>query len=514
MTTEAASMRTPAPPDALVLRGVSKTFGTQQVLSNVDVTVRPGEIRGLVGENGSGKSTLVKILAGYHAPDDGAEIFVCGRPVAARQPGASDEAGLRFVHQDLALIGRLSATENLGLGCGYGNRAGRPIQWTRRRRAARQALAELGYLFDVDAPVAQLAASERTAVAVVRALSPHRSAPRVLVLDEPTASLPGPEVERLVSLVRVIRDRGIAILFVSHHLGEVFDLADSVTVLRGGAVAGTRPVDGLAEETLIEMMVGRSVTRKPQRPPFSRGQVVLAAEGVTGGSVRGADLDVSAGEIVGVAGITGSGREAIARLLFGGAPRSGTVSVNGNTLRPRRPDLSLAAGIAYIPSDRAAYASFCGHDVSENLSIARPADFVRTGVRRRRLELAETRRWMDLLDIRPRTPRAPMSNLSGGNAQKVILARWLRLDPKLLLLDEPTQGVDIAAREDIHRRIEHAAASGCAVVVCSTDSEELARLCTRVIVMLRGRVGAELTAPLDADGITAACLADPRGNDR
>jgi ribose transport system ATP-binding protein len=498
--------------DALVVRGASKTFGSQRVLSEVDLTVRAGEIRGLVGENGSGKSTLVKILAGYHVPDDGAEILVNGRQVATHRPDASEEAGLRFVHQDLALIDQLSAAENLGLGCGYSNRVGRPIAWSRRRREARAALMELGYDVDVDRPVAQLAASERTAVAVARALSEHRSPPLVLVLDEPTASLPGPEVERLFNLVRLVRDRGLAILFVSHHLSEVFDLGDSVTVMRAGRLVDTRPVEGLDEDTLIEMMVGRAVTRVPHQHSSVSDQLVLAAKDVAGGSVHGVDIEVTAGEIVGVAGVTGSGREAIAQLVFGGVARSGTVSVNGTSLRPRRPDLSMAAGVAFIPPDRNANASFRGHDVNENLSIARPGDFVRAGIRRRKLELVETRRWMDRLDVRPRAPREPLNNLSGGNAQKVILARWLRLDPKMLLLDEPTQGVDIGAREDIHRRIEQAAASGCAVVVCSTDSEELARLCTRVIVLRRGHVATELSAPLDADDITAACLADPRGS--
>ena len=496
---------------ALDVRGASKTFGTQRVLHDVALQIQAGEVRALVGENGSGKSTLVKILAGYHIPDEGASITVGGRSVTPHQPGASDDAGLRFVHQELALVGSLSTVENLGLGRGYGSRSGGPIRWAQRRRDAQGVMADLGYHFDVRRPIIQLEASERTAVAVARAVSPHRSPPQVLVLDEPTANLPGVEVARLFALVRRVRDSGIAILFISHHLNEVFDLADSVTVLRGGTLVATKPVSEVTETGLIEMMVGHEVSRSRSRPASPGGQVLLSVDGLGGHSVHGIDLRVTAGEIVGVAGITGSGREALASLLFGGSARQGSVSVDGTALPPNRPDLSIKAGMALIPADRNKNAVIHGHDVSENLSIARPADFVRGRVFRRRLESVEVSTWLRRLDVRPPEPRKPLSQLSGGNAQKVVLARWLRLTPKVLILDEPTQGVDVGAKEDIHQRIEDAAAHGCAVIVCSTDSEELARLCTRVVVLVRGRIRAESTAPLHADEITAASLADTTG---
>lgn len=496
---------------ALDVRGACKTFGAQRVLHDVAMQIGPGEVRALVGENGSGKSTLVKILAGYHVPDDGTSITVAGRNVQSHQPGASDEAGLRFVHQDLALVGGLSTVENLGLGRGYGSRQGGPVRWSRRRREAQQVMAELGYDFDVDRPVAQLEASERTAVAVARAVSPHHSPPRVLVLDEPTANLPGVEVERLFALVRRVRDSGIAILFISHHLNEVFGLADSVTVLRGGRLVATKQVRDVTEAALIELMVGHEVSRSQAKAAPAGSAVVLAVAGLTGQSVHHVDLTVSAGEILGVAGITGSGREALGPLLFGGAPRRGSVTVNGVALTPQRPDLSVAAGLALVPADRARNAVLHGHDVSENLSIARPADFMRRGVFRRAQETAAVTTWLRRLDVRPQQPRKALSQLSGGNAQKVILARWLRLQPKVLVLDEPTQGVDVGAKEDIHQRVQDAASQGCAVLVCSTDSEELARLCSRVVVLVRGQVRREFTAPLRADEITAASLADSEG---
>lgn len=493
---------------ALQVHGASKTFGTTRVLRDVDLQIRPGEVRALVGENGSGKSTLVKVLAEYHIPDDDTTVTVGGTAIVPHHPGASDGAGLRFVHQDLALVGNLSTVENLGLGRGYTNATARPVRWAQRRRDAAHVMAGLGYHLDVDLPVARLQASERTAVAVARAVAPHRSPAKVLVLDEPTANLPGVEVERLFALVRRVKGAGVAILFISHHLNEVFELCDSVSVLRGGALVGTCHVREVTDTALVEMMTGHQVSRATASATATRPQVVLSVQDLSGLTVQGIDLQVSSGEIVGVAGITGSGREAVARLLFGAAPRSGTVNVDDAPLPAHRPDLSVATGMALVPADRPKNAVITGLDVGENVSIARPTDFVRRRVFRRRLETAEVTRWLRQLDVRPQKPRKPCAQLSGGNAQKVVLARWLRLRPTVLILDEPTQGVDVGAKEDIHRLVENAAGDGCAVLVCSTDSEELARLCHRVIVLVRGRVGRELTAPLRAEEITATSIAD------
>jgi ribose transport system ATP-binding protein len=494
---------------ALELTRASKKFGDVQVLSDVNLRVAPGEIRALVGANGSGKSTLVKILAGYHRPEPGATIRVGGRLISTRHADLAEEAGLRFVHQNLALVGGMSAVENLGLGTGFGSRGGRPVRWRHRRRDAEAAMARLGYHIDVEESVDRLQPSERTAVAVARAVSPHRSEAAVLVLDEPTATLPGAEVERLFTLIRRVRDSGIAILFISHHLNEVFDLADSVTVLREGREIGTQAVTDVDEPTLIEMMVGRAVVRSATKTERKTSRVVMSATGLTGRSVQGIDLEVRAGEIVGVAGITGSGREAVAPVLFGADNRSGTVVVDGKTVRAKRPDLSMAAGMGFLPADRDQNAVLPGHDVSENISISRPQDFVRRGALRRRLESQAAAEWAERLDLRPRSPRTLISRLSGGNAQKTLLARWLRLEPKVMLLDEPTQGVDVGAKEEIHQRVEGAAEQGCAVLVCSTDSDELTRLCSRVIVLVDGRIHTELVAPLNSDEITAALLATP-----
>jgi len=493
----------------LVMESVSKTFGTQTVLRDVDLHVRPGEVHALVGQNGSGKSTLIKVLAGYHTADAGSRVLIDGEAFDPHHPGASEAAGLRFVHQDLALVGGLSTVENLGLGSGYDAPRGGRVRWAARRRAARAALAELGYRVDVDLPVAQLAASERTAVAVARALSHHHSPPRALVLDEPTANFPGPEVDRLFDLVRLVRDRGLAILFVTHHLSEVFRLADRVTVLRGGELVTTRPVTEFDEATLIEHMVGRELAVVTAPAPAPREDTVLEVADLGGAPIQGLDLRVAAGEIVGVAGITGSGREAVAGLVFGGSPRTGTVSVGGVPVPAGDPVASIRHGIALVPADRAANAVLDGHDLTENMTVVELGRFSHHGRLRRGPERAESRRWIGRLDIRPAEPRAPIATLSGGNAQKVMLARWLRLDPKVLVLDEPTQGVDVGAKADIYRLVRDAAERGCAVLVCSTDSEELAWLSHRVVVLGDGRVVAELAGPLEPDEITRATLAAP-----
>jgi ribose transport system ATP-binding protein len=495
---------------ALEVSHISKTFGSARVLQDVSLTVHAGEVRALVGENGSGKSTLVKILAGNYIPDNGAHISVGGQPVRVHQPGTSDEAGLRFVHQSLGVIDALSATENLGLGLGYSKRA-RPVHWSRRHRAAREVMRQLGYDIDVRKPLSKLAASERAAVAIARAVSPHHSRARLLVLDEPTATLPAAEAQGLFALVRRLRSDGVAVLFISHHINEVFDIADSVSVLRGGSLVATRSIDEIDEPALIELMLGRSIERSIPVTSASTAPAVLQAADVSAGSLRELSLEIRTGEIVGVAGITGSGREAVAPALYGARSRSGRVDVAGKTVRSGRPDLSIAAGMGYIPADRDMHASFPDHDVAENISIARLGDFVRATIVRRRAEGTAAAQWIETLDIRPREPRYPLQKLSGGNMQKVILARWLRLKPRVLLLDEPTQGVDIGAREQIYRMIDTAAQDGCAVLVCSTDHEELARLASRVLVMISGRVQAELAQPIDPDEITELSLARPKG---
>lgn len=492
----------------LTVKNLSKSFSGPRVLDDVSLTIEPGEIRALVGQNGSGKSTLIKILAGFYLPDSG-EVDVDGTPLTFGVGAESDALGMRFVHQDLGLVDMLDTVDNLALGQGYHSwRAGR-ISWRSERRAARKALADLGYAFDVRRPVGTLAMSERTAVAIARAVAFRGEPPKLLVLDEPTANLPATEAERLFELTRRVAKSGISIVFVSHHFDEVFQLSDSVTVLRDGKLVTTRPVEGLTEEGLIELVIGRQLEEVAHDArAIERTKVLLDVhELATPDVLAGISFQVHTGEIVGIAGITGSGRDEIAPAIFGGTGRSGVVSVDGKTIPSQRPDIAVARGIGFVPAQRHANAAFMSACLRENITVTNAGVHFKNLLLRKRRERADVKVWLERLDVRPRNSEFQMSDLSGGNQQKVVICRWLRMEPKVLVLDEPTQGVDVGAKADIHRLVDEAAAQGTSVLVVSTDHEELVRLCHRVLVVRRGRVVDELVGErLDPDSITAVTI--------
>lgn len=494
----------------LEVRGVSKAFGPTEALVDVDFDLLAGEVHALVGQNGSGKSTLVKILAGVHDPDGGS-VLVEGEEFDPRRPGEARLRGLRFVHQDLGLVDSLDVVENLALGCGYDVRFPRRISWRHERRRARAALAGLGYDFDVRSPVGSLRASERTGIAIARALDGWQSAARLLVLDEPTASLPEAEVERLFDVVRTVRERGVGVVYVSHHLDEVLDLADRVTILRDGARVGTFAAEDLDHDRMVELIVGRGTTTdggevEPTGAPGGCEQS-LVVENLSGAVLRGVSLQVGAGEVVGVAGLTGSGREELGPALFGAAGRSGTVSVRGYPVPDGRPDLAVAAGLGFVPADRKSLGLVASMVVRENVTLADLRPYLRGGILRHRKERSDVDAWLGMLDVRPRDQTLGAMRLSGGNQQKVLLARWLRIAPRVLILDEPTQGVDVGAKAEIHRRIVDAARAGAGVLVCSTDTTELVRVCDRVLVMQRGGIGAELLGrDISEERIDRLCL--------
>jgi ribose transport system ATP-binding protein len=494
-------------------RNLSKVFAGQPALAAADLIIEPGEIRALAGANGSGKSTLVKILAGVYEPEPGASLEVAGERVGFG-PGNSEAAGLRFVHQDLGVVGSIDTVDNLALGHGYRYMARGAISWSREVAAARDALDRLGYDIDVRRPVAELSLSERTAVAVARALSPRRADPRVLVLDEPTANLSASESQRLFDLMRRVQATGAAILFVSHHFDEIFSIADSVTVIRDGRVIDTRSIGELTEDELVAMVIGKELAAADSAGSRGAGgPVVFEARSVGGASVKGIDLAIHEGEIVGVAGITGSGREELASLLFGSRPRSGDVLVQGRVVDRDRPDLSIAAGIGLVPSDRHQNAAFLEATLRENIGVLGMDAHVDKGVLRAAREKADVQNWLRRLQIRPSRTEAIMGSLSGGNQQKVILSRWLRHRLKVLLLDDPTQGVDVGARAEIHELIVQVAREGMSVLIASSDHEELALLCHRVVIMSRGSTQQTLYAPdVTADHITV-CTVSAGGRD-
>jgi len=479
----------------LRIEHLSKTFPGQVALDDVSIDVGIGEVHALVGQNGSGKSTLIKVLAGFHQPDSAdARAWMNDTPLVLGDGPAATAAGIRFVHQDLGLVGSVSAVENIALTVGYRTGAARRIRWRDEVRRTREALAALGLAdVDVKARVDSLPAAQRTAVAIARALVGWETGASLLVLDEPTATLPGDDVERLFAVIHRLKERGISILYVSHHLDEVFELADQVTVLRDGRRVTTMPVGELDHARLVELIVGHRVELSTVTDVVTGGRPVLEVRGVAGGTVREIDLAVGAGEIVGIAGITGSGREDVLALLAGQVPRSGgEVVVDGTRIDNFRPRHAIDAGIAFVPADRALRGTVGTMNVRENLSLCDLARHVVRGRLRRRGELAETREWIERLSIKTSSTEASIGSLSGGNQQKVMFGKALRLAPKVLALDAPTQGIDIGAKDQIHRLVDAAAADGVAVLVASTDTDELVRLCHRVLILANGRVIAQL----------------------
>ena len=481
--------------DVLRVEHLWKTFPGQVALADVSLDVAPGEVHALVGQNGSGKSTLIKILAGYHQPDQGsAKVWVSGNEIEAGDGQAALDAGIRFVHQDLGLIGSMNAIDNIALTAGYLTGPGSRIRWRGEAKRTREALKVLG-LEDIDirAQIDTLPQSHRTSIAIARALVGWEDGASLLILDEPTATLPGGDVKRLFEVIHRLKDRGVSILYVSHHLDEVFELADRVTVLRDGQKVGTVPVGELDHLRLVEMIVGHSIETTTATDMAIGGEPLLTMRGVGGGTVERIDLNVAPGEIVGFAGITGSGREHVLALIAGQIPReSGEVVLDGTTIANYRPRHGIRSGLAFVPAERGIRGAIGPMSVRENITICDVNRHFRGGRMRRRAEVTETKDWISRLSIKTAGTEAPIGSLSGGNQQKVMFGKALRLGPKVLLLDEPTQGIDIGAKDQIHRLVDEAAAAGMATMVASTDTDELVRLCHRVVVMANGHVTATL----------------------
>lgn len=490
-------------PPILVARGISKHFRATQALERFDVTVVAGEVHGLVGENGSGKSTFIRILAGYHAPDPGGHLEVGGQTVRLPlRPGEPRRLGLSFVHQELGLIPSLSILENLRLG-DLGTRRGLRVNWKRQRRAAEEMLARHDLALDPGVRVAGLEPVERALVAIVRAADelraghPGRSpGGGLLVLDEPTVFLPRVENERLRALMRAVADSGAGVLFVSHDVEEVHRTADRVTVLRDGHRLGTVARGEAAAQDIVAMMTGRRL--ETVSPPGSRvpvGTAGITVRGLSGGMVRDVSLDVGRGEVLGLTGLAGSGYEDVASLLCGARrPVMGHLVVAGAALAlaGMTPAAAQAAGIAYVPADRHRHGGVGALPVADNVTLPLLDRYRRRGRLRGDRLLADAAALLRAFDVRPPDPRIPWRALSGGNQQKALVAKWLSTDPRLLLLDEPTRGVDVGARRTIQAMIRAAADRGACVLLASADTEQLQAVCDRVLVMIDGRVAGQV----------------------
>jgi ABC-type sugar transport system ATPase subunit len=486
MSQSGASTGVVAPPggsDGFALRvsGLSKTFGATRALQDVSIDVRPGEIHALMGQNGSGKSTLIKALAGYHEPDGDAVAELDGEPFAI---GIEVPDGLRFVHQDLGLVLELSAQDNLALHGGFAKGFGGRVLWRAQEQTTRELLGRFDVDIDIHKPLAAATPVERTVVAIAAALQGWHGGGGLLVLDEPTAVLPHDEVERLFAVVDEVRKAGTAVLYVSHRMDEIFEIADRVTILRGGQLVATKDIASLDPRALAGLMVGEDVDPDYRAPVATKrdAPIVLETRNVAGKWLRGVDLSVYEGEILGIAGLAGAGVLELPYVITGHAPRGDRVT--GELRLPKESDE--------------------WRDVSKlkDINIPLVGRFGRRGKLAHRQEERAVEEWTRRLEIKAETPGSLISTLSGGNQQKVVVARCLASEPDILVLCEPTAGVDIGTRVAIYDLIARLSKEGLTVIVSSSDEGDLLAMCTRIVVLRNGTVAQEL----DGDGLTQQAL--------
>jgi ribose transport system ATP-binding protein len=474
----------------LAMRGICKQFGGTEALRDARLSVHAGEIVALLGENGAGKSTLIKILAGVYPLDAGSIVF---RGQAVTE--ALRHLPIAFIHQDLGLIEWMTVAENICLTLGYPRRRGL-VDWNAARERA-----------DPDLRIQSLSRTEKSLVAIARALAAEAA---ILVLDEPTASLPANEVARLFAALYRLRAQGVGMIYVSHRLDEVFEIADRMTVLRDGRVVGERVVAATTPEEAILLIVGREPSQVFRRPPERAGAARLVLESLILGEIGPVSCEIHAGEVVGLVGLRGAGQEAVGRALFGLVPiGGGRMLLDGNPIRPASPREAMRHGIDLVCADRVAESIVPNLSVRENMFVnplAAGRELLSFLAPRREIQTA--RRLGQEIGLRPNDPALPIEWLSGGNQQKVVVGRWLHLRGKLYVFEDPTAGVDVGAKAEIYRLFEVALASGAAIVIVSTDFEEVAKVCHRALVFDRGRVVAELgAADISVENLLAAASA-------
>ncbi|MCQ1999909.1 sugar ABC transporter ATP-binding protein [Arthrobacter zhaoxinii] len=505
---------------ALAAHGLVKSFAGATALSGVDLTVNGGTIHALLGGNGSGKSTVIKCLAGVYQADAGT-ISIHGENLPARQvtPRRARAAGLRFVHQDLGLFDSLSVAENFALDAGFPTNPLHGIRWRELQNRVDGLLAQYAIAARATDRLGALRPSQKTMVAVARALADQQDSEYTLLLDEPTASLAEDESRELMAALRARANHGQTIVLVTHRFREIQEVADHVTVLRDGVVAGGGPVADTSIAAIVAMMSGAGLSAGPAsseavlRTPAPPGAVaripLFEGRDLSKYPLTGVNLSVASGEIVGLAGLAGSGRSTVLRAVFGDTSLTGgSMSLDGEPHAPSSPADAVRSGVVFVPENRHRDAAFLDLGVRENASATVIGRYWRRLVMNLRMERDETHRLLADHSVRADGIEIPISRLSGGNQQKVILARWLRRKPRLLLLDEPTQGVDVTSRRDIYQSLRNIAAQGCGVLVASSDLDELAELCDRILVLVEGRIVADLDpADTGRSALAAAVMA-------
>jgi rhamnose transport system ATP-binding protein len=477
----------------LALSGVSKSFGAVAALRDVHLELHAGEAHALVGENGAGKSTVVRILAGVIAPDAG-QVRLDGEPVSFSGPAEARAAGIAVIYQEPTLFPDLSVAENIFIGRQPLRRAGgldRRIDRAETRRRARALFERLGVELDPDRLARGLSIADQQLVEIAKAISFDA---RVLVMDEPTAALSGVEVDRLFSVARALRDAGTTVLFISHRLDEVFALCQRVTVMRDGAWVSTDPTSQLTPDTLVRRMVGRDISSLFPKQETTPGDVVLDVRGLTSpGVFHDISFTVRAGEIVALAGLVGAGRTEVARAIFGvDRYAAGQVTVDGRRLPPARPSAAIAAGMALVPEDRRQQGLVMELSVERNATLVRRWALATLGLLLPAAERRDASIWTKRLQVKAGRLVDAVSTLSGGNQQKVVLAKWLATTPRVLIVDEPTRGIDVGTKAEVHRLLSELAGQGVAVVMVSSELPEVLGMADRVLVMHEGRLVREI----------------------
>jgi rhamnose transport system ATP-binding protein len=471
---------------AVTLAYITKSFAGLKVVKDVSFDVRPGEVHALLGENGAGKSTLIKIMAGLHQPDEG-EIAVNGTPIKFATPRDAHAAGIATVHQELLLFPELTVAENIFLGQTPKTKLGM-LDWPAMRSRARALVDSLDSPeLDIDAKVGTLSVANRQRVEIARALSQEA---RVMIMDEPTAALADADVQRLMDIVRRLKSRGVAIVYVSHRMPEIFALADRVTVLRDGARVGTKDIGEVDEGVLVNMMVGRVIDRLYPKKLSESGASILELREISHRSaVRDISFELRRGEILGIAGLVGSGRTELALTIFGITPAtSGTILLEGKPVRIGSPEAARDLGIAYIPEDRGTQGLIRTQTIAENVALANLKKLTRGLFIDAAKLLRSARQAIERFGIKARGPQQVVRELSGGNQQKVVLGKWLSTDPRILIMDEPTRGIDVGAKAEIHQLMRKLAAEGMAILMISSELPEVLGMSDRVLVMNGGRI--------------------------
>ena len=474
---------------ALELHAVSKSFGAVRALTSGSISVAPYSIHALVGENGAGKSTIVKIIAGLYRRDGG-EMLLNGTSVDFRSTAESKAAGIAVIYQEPTLFPDLSVVENLFMGRQPTTRWGR-IDRGAMRSEALSLFARLGVHLDPDRPADGLSIADQQLIEIAKAISLDA---QVLIMDEPTAALSGNEVERLAAVTRTLRDEGRAIIFISHRFDEVFSLCDTITVMRDGAYVSTDPTGDVTVEQIVHRLVGREVTELYPKEPAQIGEVLLEVRGLSRtGMFHDVDLTVRSGEIVGLAGLVGAGRSEIAQAVFGVDPyESGTVTIRGRAVPPGDPAAAMRLGLAMVPEDRRRHGLVLDATVSRNVTLAIRDRLSRAGLLTVSSENTSARDWARRLEVKTNALDTLAGTLSGGNQQKVVLAKWLSTEPTVLIIDEPTRGIDVGTKAEVHRLLSTLAGAGMGIVMISSELPEVLGMADRVLVVHEGRITADI----------------------